>query len=297
MKIIRTITTAMLSLLALAACNNEEILPDRAADSDGSKIRITATMGDFTSEDGAPGTRASINDDGAGTFGSGDKITFYTTIEKDGTQATPSNTAITLTYNGSSWSSTGCMWDDLVRKENEYCLFTAFYNPDGTVVSPDGNNAIVFSVKQDQSLAENYKASDLLFAEAKYASGENYPVNGTLALPFTHKMARIKITLQGDKAAQATVTSINNMATGCKMDFRGTLKEVSTNKDITPKQADDGSRTFYALVPPQAISNLSLTLMVDGKTVSHTVTMSEKTLLPNKEFSIVLKLKESGDVL
>lgn len=283
MKIIRTITTAMLSLLALAACNNEEILPDGTPDSDGNKIRITATVGDFTSEDGAPGTRASINDDtGKGTFDNGDKIGLWVMLTQG---STAPETMQTLTYNDGSWSGCATVWEnyEAAMSADSKLRFAALYP-----APQAGDNEMPFTVKTNQSTPEDYEASDLLFAINEFAAK---PQGGIVELAFEHKMACLKITLKGNDAANASVI-VKDVETKCVVNIDGSIAKSTGNQaNITPKKAND-SNTFYALIPPQTLTDgLKLDIIIDGKTTTHTVKdTSGKELADGSQYDIELTL-------
>lgn len=285
MKIIRTITTAMLSLLALAACNNEEILPDGTPDSDGNKIRITTTVGNFTSEDGAPGTRASINDDtGVGTFENNDKIGLWVMLTQG---STAPETMQTLTYNGGgSWSGCTTVWEnyEAAMSADSKLRFAALYP-----APQAGGNETSFTVETNQSSPEDYEASDLLFAISEFAAK---PQDGIVKLAFEHKMACLKITLNGDDAANASVV-VKDVETKCVVNIDGSITTSTGNKaDITPKKTD-GSNAFYTLIPPQTLTDgLKLDITVDEKTTTHTVTGTNgKALEGGSQYNIALTLK------
>lgn len=284
MKTFQLIRMALPIIFALAACNNEEILPDGTPDSDGNKIRITTTVGNFISEDGAPDTRAGINDDtGKGTFDNGDMIGLWVMLTKGSTAPEPMQT---LTYNSGSWSGCTTVWEnyEAAMSADSKLRFAALYP-----APQAGGNETSFTVKTNQSTPEDYEASDLLFAISEF---EAKPQDGIVQLAFEHKMACLKITLKGNDAANASVV-VKDVETTCVVNIDGSIAQSTGNQaDITPKKAD-GSNTFYTLIPPQTLTDgLKLDITADGKTTTHTVKdTGGKPLEGGSQYNIALTLK------
>ena len=127
MKTFRIISLVLPIVLALAACSKEELPAEGTIPGgDSDKIRIAATVGDFTVEDGAPGTRATINDDtGKGSFENGDVIGLSVKWMKENTTAEPLQS---LTYSNGSWSGCTTTWGNYAEISQEKPLrFTACY--------------------------------------------------------------------------------------------------------------------------------------------------------------------------
>lgn len=280
MKTFRFINMVALSvILALAACNKDEPLPDGS----DNKIRIAATVGDFTTESGAPGTRASINGDtGTGTFEENDRI---------GLWVKPGNAAAeamqTLTYNNNSWSGCTATWDDYQVSSAAPLRFTALY-PD--LKARAGAESATFTVETDQSTAANYEKSYLLVASQEYTAK---PQNGTVALAFAHKMACLKITLKGTAAAGASIV-VKDVETACTVGTDAAITLTAGNKAaITPKLS---GTTFFALVPPQTLKDgLKLAITTaDNNTTEHTVEgTSGKVLASGMQYPVELTLKDA----
>lgn len=288
MKTFRIISLALPIVLALAACNNEELPAEGTTpDANGGEIRITATVGDFATEDGTPGTRMTVDDDaGTGRFDNGDEIGLWVELMKTGSSAEPMQT---LTFSDGSWSGCTTTWSDYEAEMSQVTplRFTACY--------PYDRGNYYFIVQPDQSLPGNYEDSDQLFAMKEYAAK---PQDGMVELNFVHKMACLKITLQGKAAADASVV-IKKVFIDCTMTRDGSIHTGNSFDDITPKRVGN---TFYAVIPPQdlrRIGGLQLAITVNGKTTEHIVKGTQgKELESGVQYPIELTLNEgsgSGD--
>lgn len=285
MKTFRIISLALPIVLALAACNNEELPAEGTTpDANGGEIRITATVGDFATEDGTPGTRMTVDDDaGTGRFDNGDEIGLWVRLMKTGASAEPMQT---LTFSDGSWSGCTTTWNDYEVEISQATplRFTACY-PYRQV----GNN---YTVLPDQSKSGNYEESDLLFAMKEYAAK---PQDGMVELNFVHKMACLKITLQGKAAADASVV-INEVSLSYMMNSDGITPIYGgplNGSDIIPKRVGN---TFYAVIPPQNLmSGLQLAITVNGKMTKHIVKGTQgKELESGVQYPIELTLTEGG---
>lgn len=298
MKAYRFISMAVPMVFALAACNNNELLPEGTTLSgNGNEIRITAAMNDFTAEDGTPETRAVIGEDGAGSFENGDEIGVWSYLIAQG-KPVGLTSATTITYNsGGSLSGFTATWEDYETKWAENpgapLIFTAIYPCRLSFPA-------LFSVQNDQNTADGYEKSTLLLATQRL---DSRPQDGAVNLDFEHKMVCLKITLLGEKATNASVT-VKNIGTQCTVDVDGSviLHPSEPNPgDITPK-AGATAGTFYAVVPPHTLTDDGLKLEIttaDGTTVGHTVKGTQnKKLEGGKWYGITLTLTDgsgSGD--
>lgn len=279
MKITKQIALTLLPVLGLAACDSSDILQDSPAPRN--EIRIAATVDHFVAEDG---TRAIIEEDGTGCFENGDRVAIFYSNNLD---------MKVLTYEGEEWSQTGLTWEDMGRS----ALFTAFFNPtDILSMNSDGNYG--FTVQQNQSAEKNYKLSDLLFAQSEFANSQLYPADGMLTLSFTHKMARLRIVLQGERVDEASVASIRQIADACwiKLSSGGKVAETEDHGlGLVPMPSASQPHSYYLLVPPQTLSKDNppvVTLSVAGQTISHPLALTEDVILESgREHTITLTLK------
>ena len=98
-----------------------------------------------------------------------------------------------------------------------------------------------FTVKADQSAAADYKASDFFTATVSAA-----PSQGTVVLPFTHKMAKLVIKVTNETENEVTAVSMTGVCQTLKAD--GTADNAGTVKACA-----NGS-SWELIVAPQASS-------------------------------------------
>lgn len=262
----------------LTACTADEAIDNSVANDDA--IRFTATI------TGNPETRATIADNGTGSFENDDKISLF--AYKGSPQSAPS--IHTAAYTGQAWTF-DLTWKDLGESSAEGSYYFVAYYPQQT---PAEDGTFTFSVATDQSTDDAYKASDLLMATQDYTTK---PDKGIVALAFSHQMACIQVTLEqgkdvtDDELKNATVT-IQNVTTDCTVSYDGTLTTGSNKDNVTPKK----STAFYALVPPQSVADggLELSITAAGQTISYKAAIEENLLTAGNLYPITLTLKK-GD--
>ena len=155
----------------------------------------------------------------------------------------------------------------------------------------DENKGYAFSVSTDQSSEENYRNSDLLWATATSSKTET-----AVPLTFTHKLAKINVTLvpekSGDKLNGATISIYNtkisttfNPTTGVVSDATGEPQEI-----IAGVTAYD-VYTASAIVIPQEVSGKFIKITHEGKTYYYTLA-SSKELEAGHSYSYTLTVKD-----
>ncbi len=129
----------------------------------------------------------------------------------------------------------------------------------------DVSTTQTFTVAADQSKNEGYLASDLLYASAL---ASNY---STVNMSFTHKMARLIITLNTNSAlSNATVKVVNTKPTATFSliddsmgDASGDVADITVGSNLA--LSANGSTKLYAVIVPQTISaNTTLVEVTDG---------------------------------
>ncbi len=171
MKTIRTISALILpALLALTACTDAGDMPGTPVPPPGA-VRITATIA------GQTDTRATMNNDGSGTFTTGDTWGMYTRLPN----GTTINNNLAFAY-----GSTTLYWRDLGTTQP--VTFSAHY-PRQTNVSEGSNTPEAYRFNL---LGSNTTKRDLLFATATASPGEEVKLN------FRHLMHRLVIRLTKD---------------------------------------------------------------------------------------------------
>lgn len=179
MKAMKHITTVLLAMLALAACDKDDESPA------GGQVDIRTTICANTNSD----TRATIAPDGSGTFDTGDELGLYAYV----------GSTAKLTNSSYKVNQTTLFWDEL--STTDPVTFSAHYpritadidNPAAYLYTPQAWN----------------NTDDLLHATATASKG------GTVALTFKHLMHRLVVNLKaGDGMEGADLSSalINSVA-------------------------------------------------------------------------------------
>lgn len=231
------------------------------------------------------GTKESrVNLDGD-KFVDGDEFTFF--FEKD---KPISNPAPLYQYDGSIWSTANpTYWDDQEEKTRQFCAVSPFDENDYVVIS---GNVHTFTVQADQNAEVNqnkeinYKKSDLLIARVNTSKR-------LIPIKFHHVFSRVAVNIKAttdpdningyfdkDDFKGMTVTLNDVKLTGninytnlptkddatynpnVEVTATGTTESVNMHfKDAKPTVNDISktvSSTFYAIVPPQPISEQPL---------------------------------------
>lgn len=222
-----------------------------------------------------------------------DKIGIYTVNYVDGSAGTLQNSGNYLnnkkfTYDGSEWKADSeVYWLDQNTPADFYCYYP--YTETVNDVS-----ALRFSVKEDQSNIENYKASEFLWGKTEGAKPSADPVKITTRHALSNVLVYvtpgngfneeslaaedISVTITGVK----TVASLN-LATG-KVTAEGDLKDIVPLKE---------SGWWRALVVPQDITGTQIIKVTVGKdeyTLSQTVTFES-----NKQHKCTIKVNRIGE--
>ena len=150
-----------------------------------------------------------------------------------------------------------------------------------------------FSVSPDQSIEENYRNSDLLWAKATSTK-----TDAAVPLKFTHKLAKINVNLtseiEGMNLSGATISICNTKisvtfdpTTGVISDVIGEPQEIKAG--VTTAEA----YTTSAIVVPQTVNSGSqfIKIALGEKTYYYTLS-ADKVLQPGYSHNYTLILKE-----
>ena len=155
------------------------------------------------------------------------------------------------------------------------------------------SSSYTFSVNTDQSIEANYRNSDLLWVTTTSSKTED-----TVPLTFTHKLAKINVTLVPDKPGTdlsgATISICNtkisttfNPTTGAISEASGDLQEIKAG--VTTADA----KTASAIVVPQTVNSGSQFIKIahGGKTFYYSLP-ADKVLSPGCSHNYKLTVKE-----
>ena len=151
-----------------------------------------------------------------------------------------------------------------------------------------------FSVSTDQSIEANYRNSDLLWATASSGKTAN-----AVALTFTHKLAKINVTLQSTDITNLSGATISICGTNIATNFNpstGALSAATTNvQEIKAGVTTAAAKTASAIIVPQKVAAgtpfIKITL---GEKVFYHKLSAEKTFASGKSYSYTLNVKENS---
>ena len=282
-------------VVGLSACSQDDALTPDSGTDNGNTIRFTTAIAGFTGSDAAaPGTRATINDDGKGSFANGDE-TEIIGIAYTNTGALPVTKGHPATYKDGTWTA-GMTWDEF--GEAELVRFSAFF-PKRSLDDFDGNGEMNFN-PTDQSTPEQYAACDWLYA-ATIGIKADQP---TIQLTFSHLMHRLTVNLslsdtpgtltQADVDAATVV--IKNMETKGVVSFSGgAVPQAGNTGDFIPLKSASGN-SFRVLLLPQNVTPGTpwIEITVGGQTVTYAVPAGLTVLQEGTEQVVNLALTNSG---
>jgi len=285
-------------LLLVAGCSQDDALTSADdAPGSGNTIRFTTAIARFTGSDAAadPGTRATINDDGTGSFANGDKTEIigiaYTNIG-----ALPVTKGHPATYKDGTWT-TDMTWDEF--GEAEQVRFSAFF-PKRSLSDFDENGQMEINLPTDQSTSEQYAAYDWISATATGKKADQ----PTIELTFYHCMYRLTVnlslsstpgTLKQEDVDKATVV-IKNMETKGVVNSGGdVVSDMNNAGDFTPLKSASGN-SFRVLLLPQYVTPGTpwIKITVGGKVFTYAIPTGLTVLQAGTEQVVNLALTDSG---
>ena len=164
-----------------------------------------------------------------------------------------------FTYDAGTWTpETAIYWQDEETKADFYVYYPRVASP--TVTGQ------VFSVREDQSTVEAYKASDFLWGKTEGAAPSEEAVNVTVRHALS--CVRVKVTPGGgfteeELAAAEIAVRVNHVMTEAKIDL-ATGVAVAQGGRTSVTLGKDGEY-YRALLVPQTVEECDLvTVVVDG---------------------------------
>ncbi len=278
MKAIKTLTMAALATAVFASCSNEDELAQNNYPMDN-VVRI------MTSVDGM-NTRASYGN-------STDKLSsFGFCINNAGnTKYTYDN--IKVTKEGSNWiPATQMFWQNSTTAVDilAYAPYQETTEDASGKVKVFGKPDYAFSVKADQSDAEDYSSDLIVFKQTGFTPGSELNTSKAVDVTFTHLLSQLNLTIelrdqfnQDEKkpVTSATVTDVkvdgtfirskvNFAADPISVRFDGRASTAITPETVAFKKADKttdhATFKYSAIVIPQKViaGQLCIKFKVDG---------------------------------
>lgn len=279
MKAIKILTMAALATAVFASCSNDEDLAQSNYPMDN-VVRIT------TSVDGM-NTRASYGNstDNLSSFG-------FCIHNAGSTKYTYDN--IKVTKEGSNWNpATQMLWQNSTTAVDilAYAPYQETTEDANGKVKVFGKPDYVFSVKADQSDAEDYSSDLIVYKQTGFTPGSELNTSKAVDVTFTHLLSQLNLTIElrdqfnqdeEKPVTSATVTDVkvNGTIISSKVDFSASPISVQVDGTkaaaaITPEttgftSAENATAhavfNYSAIVIPQTVAagNFSISFKVDG---------------------------------
>ena len=232
------ILTALLAATALlGGCSNEEnvTVPEAGG-----------TAVSFTLGDGGIITRSLTTEESAGyktVIEANDRIGIYGT----GPLAATSNVLATVNTDGNGLTPAS----DITVGKNSTAVFTAY-----TPYAEGADETLTFSVKADQSLVDDFNASNLLTAQSAEVTAQSPSVS----LTFEPRLALVRIEMTGEEGINTSAVKVNakpqvtwTAATDALSEAAGTATDIAMwHQNATATEVT--SQVFAAFTPAQQIA-------------------------------------------
>lgn len=297
MKAIKILTMAALATAVFASCSNDEDLAQSNYPMDN-VVRIT------TSVDGM-NTRASYGN-------STDKLKSFGFCIKNANSEKYTYDNIKVTKEGNNWNpATQMLWQNSTTAVDilAYAPYQETTEDANGKVKVFGKTDYAFSVKEDQSNAEDYSSDLIVYKQTGFTPGSELNTSKAVDVAFTHLLSQLNLTIelrdqfnQDEKkpVTEATVTDVkvNGTIISSKVDFSASPISVQVDDTqeataITPentefkaagKTTDHAAFNYSAIVIPQTVTagNFSISFKVDGTDYIWTSTSDVNFVSGNK---------------
>ena len=265
MKAIKTLAMAALATAVFASCSNEDGLPQSNYPMDN-VVRI------MTSVDGM-NTRASYGN-------STDNLNSFGFCIKNANSEKYTYDNIKVTKEGSNWiPATQMLWQNSTTAVDilAYAPYQETTEDASGKVKVFGKTDYAFSVKEDQSNAEDYSSDLIVYKQTGFTPGSELNTSKAVDVAFTHLLSQLNLTIelrdqfnQDEKkpVTSATVTDVkvdgtfirskvNFAADPISVQFDGMASKAITPETVAFKKADKttdhATFKYSAIVIPQWI--------------------------------------------
>ena len=273
MEKIKFLTMAALATAFFASCSNEDGLPQSNYPADN-VVRITTSVDGMNTRASYGGSTAKLSSFGFCINNAGsDKYTYDN---------------IKVTQENGKWNpATQMLWQNSTTAVD--ILAYAPYQANGNV-KIFGKSDYAFSVKEDQSNAEDYSSDLIVYKQTGFKPGTELNTSKAVDVTFTHLLSQLNLTIelrdqfnQDEKkpVTSATVTDVKVDGTiiSSKVNFAAdpisVLRDGQASAAITPetvafkkadKTTDHATFKYSAIVIPQKViaGQLCIKFKVDG---------------------------------
>ena len=301
MKAIKILTMAALATAVFASCSNDEDLAQSNYPMDN-VVRIT------TSVDGM-NTRASYGN-------STDKLSSFGFCINNANSTTYTYDNVKVTKDGSNWNpATQMLWQNSTTAVDilAYAPYQETTEDANGKVKVFGKTDYAFSVKEDQSNAEDYSSDLIVYKQTGFKPGTELNTSKAVEVTFTHLLSQLNLTIElrdqfnqdeEKPVTSATVTDVKVDGTliRSKVNFAAdpisVLRDGQASKAITPetvaftkadKTTDHATFKYSAIVIPQWImaGSFCISFKVDGTDYIWTST-SDVKFVSGKKYDLHL---------
>ena len=277
MKAIKILTMAALATAVFASCSNEDGLPQSNYPADN-VVRI------MTSVDGM-NTRASYGN-------STDKLKSFGFCIKNANSEKYTYDNIKVSQEGSNWiPATQMLWQNSTTPVDilAYAPYQETTEDANGKVKVFGKTDYAFSVKEDQSNAEDCSSDLIVYKQTGFTPGSELNTSKAVEVAFTHLLSQLNLTIElrdqfntnNNTVTKGFVTDVkvNGTIISSKVDFSASPISVQVDGTqaaaITPETtgftpAENATAhavfNYSAIVIPQTVAagNFSISFKVDG---------------------------------
>ena len=301
MKAIKTLAMAALATAVFASCSSEDELAQNNYPMDN-VVRI------MTSVDGM-NTRASYGN-------STDKLSSFGFCIKNANSETYTYDNVKVTKEGSNWiPATQMLWQNSTTAVDilAYAPYQETTEDASGKVKVFGKTDYAFSVKEDQSNAEDYSSDLIVYKQTGFKPGTELNTSKAVEVTFTHLLSQLNLTIElrdqfnqdeEKPVTSATVTDVKVDGTLIRSKVNFTADPISVLRDgqasaaITPetvafkkadKTTDHATFKYSAIVIPQTVlaGAFCISFKVDGTDYIWTAT-SDVKFVSGKKYDLHL---------
>lgn len=301
MKAIKTLAMAALATAVFASCSSEDELAQNNYPMDN-VVRI------MTSVDGM-NTRASYGN-------STDKLNSFGFCINNAGSDKYTYDNIKVTKEGNNWNpATQMLWQNSTTAVDilAYAPYQETTEDASGKVKVFGKTDYAFSVKEDQSNAEDYSSDLIVYKQTGFTPGSELNTSKAVDVAFTHLLSQLNLTIElrdqfnqdeEKPVTSATVTDVKVDGTliRSKVNFAAdpisVLRDGQASKAITPetvaftkadKTTDHATFKYSAIVIPQWImaGSFCISFKVDGTDYIWTST-SDVEFVSGKKYDLLL---------
>ena len=279
MKAIKILTMAALATAVFASCSNEDGLPQSNYPADN-VVRI------MTSVDGM-NTRASYGN-------STDKLKSFGFCIKNANSEKYTYDNVKVTKDGSNWNpATQMLWQNSTTAVDilAYAPYQETTEDASGKVKVFGKTDYAFSVKEDQSNAEDYSSDLIVYKQTGFKPESDLNTNQAVNVAFTHLLSQLNLTIelrdQFNQDEEKPVTSAT--VTDVKVD--GTLIRSKVNFAADPISVQFDGRASKAITPE------TVAFTKADKTTDHATFKYSAIVIPQRVYagSFCISFKVNGN--